>query len=132
MNSTNPPVMRQALLFVCLTALINFMPASSNAQQQRPDQSSDEVLRINTDLVQTAFTVIDKSGRFVDGLDRAQFELTVDGKPRPISFFEHITAGSAREAQLATRSEPGAAPVKGPATPPAVRGRTIVFFIDDL
>jgi VWFA-related protein len=132
MNSTKPSVTRQALLFVCLAALINFTPALSNAQQQRPDQSSGDVLRINTDLVQTAFTVVDKSGRFVDGLDAAQFELTVDGKPRPISFFERITAGSTREAQLANRSEPGAAPVKAPAIPPSVRGRTIVFFIDDL
>src|SRR6266436_1730378 len=132
MNSTNPSVTRQAFLFLCLAALINLTPGVSNAQQQRPDQSSDDVLRINADLVQTAFTVINKSGRFVDGLDRAQFELTVDGKPRPISFFERITAGSAREAQLASRSGPGAATVKAPAIPPSVRGRTIVFFIDDL
>jgi len=132
MKSTCPSVTRQVLLFVCLTALINSTPASSNAQQQRPGQSSEDVVRINTDLVQTAFTVVDKRGRFVDGLDRAQFELTVDGKPRPISFFERVTAGSAREAQLANRSEPGAALTKAPATPPSVRGRTIVFFIDDL
>ena len=132
MNATKSSAMRQSFLFVSLAFLINFMPAVSNAQQRRPDQSSDDVLRINADLVQTAFTVVDKSGRFVDGLDRAQFELMVDGKPRPISFFERITSGSAREAQLATRNEPDAAAVKNPAVRPSVHGRTIVFFIDDL
>ena len=132
MKSTNPTAMRQALLFLCLTALVNFTPSISNAQQKLPAPQSDDVLRISTDLVQTAFTVVDKSGRFVEGLDRAQFELTVDGKPRPISFFERVTAGSDREAQLAVRREPGAAPAKMPAIPPSVRGRIIVFFIDDL
>ncbi|MDX6528525.1 MAG: hypothetical protein QOH41_815 [Blastocatellia bacterium] len=132
MKSTNPTAMRQALLFLCLTALVNFTPSISNAQQQLPAPQSDDVLRINTDLVQTAFTVVDKNGRFVDGLDRSQFELTVDGKPRPISFFERVTAGSDREAQLAVRHDPSAAPAKMPAIPPSVRGRTIVFFIDDL
>jgi len=101
-----------------------------NAQQPQSKTQDDDVLRINADLVQTAFTVIDKNGRFVDGLDREQFELTVDGKPRPISFFERVTAGSLRETQLTARNEPGMEPTK--AIPPTVRGRSIVFFIDDL
>src|SRR5437870_8849081 len=119
---------------LCLTALLNGMgglPPVVNAQQPQRKTQDEDVLRINADLVQTAITVIDKNGRFVDGLDRGQFELTVDGKPRPISFFERITAGSAREAQLVTRNEPDAAPTKAPVIPPSVRGRSIVFFIDD-
>lgn len=117
----------------CLAAVINSMAFSIvNAQQPPAKTQDDDVLRVSTDLVQTAITVVDKNGKFVDGLDRGQFELTVDGKPRPISFFERITAGSTREAQLAVRTEPGAEPAKTPAIPPSVRGRSIVFFIDDL
>jgi VWFA-related protein len=118
----------------CLAALLKGMagvPSVVKAQQQPPNPQ-DDVLRVNTELVQTAITVVDKNGKFVEGLDRGQFELTVDGKPRPISFFERITAGSPREQQLTARDEPGAPPTKTPAIPPSVRGRTIVFFVDDL
>jgi len=91
-----------------------------------------EVVRTNTELVQTAITVLDKKGKFVEGLQREQFELLVDGKPRPVAFFERIAAGSAREHELATLGNPTnntAAPTLAPARVP---GRTIVFFIDDL
>ncbi len=133
MNFANRPSTRFLISCFCLTALFNGMGGLSpvvNAQQPQSKTQNDDVLRINADLVQTAFTVIDKNGRFVDGLDRGQFELTVDGKPRPISFFERVTAGSTRETQLAARNEPGTEPTK--TVPPTVRGRSIVFFIDDL
>jgi VWFA-related protein len=94
-------------------------------------QQEPEVIRTNTDLVQTAITVLDKKGNFVEGLQRDQFELVVDGKPRPIAFFERVAAGSARERELAALSNPDDATPK-PATPINVPGRTIVFFIDDL
>ena len=119
---------------LCFTALLSGLGGSTpvKAQQIEPKAQANDVLHINTDLVQTAVAVMDKNGRFVDGLDRSQFELTVDGKPRPISFFERVTSGSAREEQLATRAEPGASTTNAPAVPASVRGRSIVFFIDDL
>ncbi|HET9479095.1 MAG TPA: VWA domain-containing protein, partial [Pyrinomonadaceae bacterium] len=89
-----------------------------------------EVVRINTDLVQTAVTVLDKKGNFVDGLQRDQFELIVDGKPRQIAFFERVAAGSTRERELASRSL--VVNSTAPLPPATVPGRTIVFFIDDL
>ena len=94
-------------------------------------QQEPEVIRTKTELVQTAITVLDKKGNFVEGLQRDQFELVVDGKPRPIAFFERVAAGSARERELATLGNPDE-PAPKPATPVTVPGRTIVFFIDDL
>src|SRR5688572_2141056 len=91
-----------------------------------------EVVRINTDLVQTAVTVLDKKGNFVEGLQRDEFELIVDGKPRPISFFERVASGSARERELATLGNPNDATAKTSAAAPRIPGRTIVFFVDDL
>src|SRR2546423_15305301 len=89
---------RTVLLLLALTV----MQAGQFARAQQPQKPApDDVLRINTELVQTAITVVDKQGRFVDGLSRDQFELTVDRKPRPISFFERVTAGTAREVDLA-------------------------------
>ena len=58
------------------------------------------MLRISTDLVQTAVSVVDKKGKFVEGLTIEDFELKVDGKPVPIGFFEQVTAGSSREPVL--------------------------------
>jgi VWFA-related protein len=89
-----------------------------------------EVVRIRTELVQTAVTVLDKKGNFVDGLKREQFELIVDGKPRQVAFFERIAAGSTREHELANQGF--GVNSNAPLPPVTVPGRTIVFFIDDL
>src|SRR5213593_4017290 len=115
-----------------VTHIITFIAVCSAAvfptsAQQKPD----EVVRVNTDLVQTDFTVFDKQGNFVDGLKREQFVLKVEGKPREISFFDRLAAGSrSEEAQLAAARGSSA---NGASVPvPLDRGRTVLFFIDDL
>ena len=45
-------------------------------------------MRISTELVQGNVMVFDKDGKFVNELQKEQFELLVDGQPQPISFFE--------------------------------------------
>src|SRR6185369_9674400 len=110
--------------FLILLLLLAICPLA-NAQET-------EVVRTNVELVQTAVTVLDKKGNFVDGLQRDQFALMVDGKPRPVAFFERIAAGSARESELAaTPGNPAEAAAK-PVAPSRVAGRTILFFLDDL
>jgi len=90
-----------------------------------------EVIRTKTELVQTAITVLDKKGHFVEGLQRDQFQLMVDGKPRQVAFFERVAAGSSRELEIATAN--GSTKPETPTTAaPRIPGRTIVFFIDDL
>jgi VWFA-related protein len=104
-----------------------------SAAAQQPAGRSDDVVRVNTELVQTDFMVFDKQGNFVDGLKRDQFTLKIDGKPRDISFFDRIAAGSRNEeAQLAAaRGASVSAPGKGLAVP-LDRGRIVLFFLDDL
>ncbi|PYS48608.1 MAG: hypothetical protein DMF68_12610 [Acidobacteria bacterium] len=120
-------------LLLCLALSLSTtqgQQGSSTASAQ--DQ---EVVRINTELVQTDVMVFDKDGHFIEGLKPEQFELRIDGKPMPISFFERVTAGSMNEdAQLAAaRGQPRAVNAKDqPAPKPLDRGRTILFFIDDL
>jgi VWFA-related protein len=113
-----------------LVLLLSLSLIAVNAQEPAQPRQQQDVIRTNTELVQTAITVLDKSGKFVDGLQREQFELTVDGKPRPIAFLERIAAGSPREREL-TASGLGVN-ASAPLPPPTVPGRTIVFFIDDL
>lgn len=109
----------------CFILVLVAVCAVANAQQQEP-----EVIRTRTELVQTAITVLDKKGHFVEGLQRDQFQLIVDGKPRPITFFERVAAGSPRELEIATSN--GNTKSETSITAPRIPGRTIVFFIDDL
>ena len=120
-------------LFFLVAALIIFSPTALGQKQTQapPPAQTDEVIRVKTELVQTDVMVFDKQGHFVDGLKREQFELNVDGKPQPISFFEQVKAGSSKErAQLASLTGNPAAEKTTAIND--TRGRTIVFFIDDL
>ncbi|HEY0005003.1 MAG TPA: VWA domain-containing protein [Pyrinomonadaceae bacterium] len=119
-------------IFANLLCLLAF---TLNAQTPTPGQEpaqTDDVLRINAELVQTAVSVMDRQGRFVEGLRAEQFELRVDGKPQSISFFERVRAGSNREAQLARRGGLNPASTPSADNQTSERGRTIIFFIDDL
>jgi len=101
------------------------------AQDQQKDKAPEDVIRVFTDIVQTDVMVLDKQGHFVKGLTRGDFDLRVDGKSRPIEFFEQINTGSAsEEAQLAA-----ARGMQSPADASSVdldNGRTVLFYIDDL
>jgi VWFA-related protein len=120
-------------------ALCLFLCALAQAQQQqsrRPAQE-DDVVRITSELVQTDVAVFDKRGRFVEDLRPEQFELQVDGRVQPVSFFERVTAGSRiEESQLAAarnRAAEGTVETSGAAVAEAPeRGRLIFFFLDDL
>lgn len=116
------------------------MSSQISAQSQSPPQptpQTDEVIRVNTELVQTDVMVFDKKGRFVEGLRPAEFKLSLDGQARTISIFERVTSGSRLEAaQLATMNagsttRTGGALTASSAGSPA-SGRLIFFFVDDV
>jgi len=89
----------------------------------------DDVVRVYTELVQTDVMVFDRQGKFVNGLTAGNFELRIDGKPRPIQAFEQITAGSDEESQLAAARGATTINLKRPV--PLDRGRIVFFYIDD-
>jgi VWFA-related protein len=98
--------------------------------QERPE----EVVRVESELAQTDVAVFDKSGRFVEGLGREQFELKVDGRAVPVAFFERVSGGVAKGGGTVDEGAAGkraAAGASGAAAPRA-RGRVVIFFIDDL
>ena len=104
---------------------------STAAGQTKPSKQDqlDDVIRVDTTLVQTDVMVFDKKGHFVDGLKPEQFELKVDNKPQPIAFFERVASGSQRE-ETRAQTNTGAASTINPTT--AARGRIVIFFVDDL
>lgn len=89
------------LFYVCLMLALLGANAILHAQQQRRPrrvapveasasdviQDSDEVVRIDTELVPIDVTVTDAEGRLVRDLKQADFKLFEDGVERPVSFF---------------------------------------------
>ncbi len=118
---------------LCATALLLYAPGAPALCQQEASgaKSTEDVLRVNTELVQTGVTVFNREGRFVDGLRKEDFELRVDGSSVPISFFEDILAGSARDRQARAAGTGESAPGAGARPETSYRQRTIVFFLDD-
>ena len=125
MPSSIPPRSVYFLLSIFVVVSI-FVPVHGQTKpESRPPDQTEDVVRVTTELVQTDVMVFDKKGRFVDGLQAEQFALKVDNKPRVISFFEGITAGST----IGNSAKPVAGSSSGTNT---ARGRTLFFFIDDL
>lgn len=123
-----------ALTFLC--ACRAAAPAQAPAQIPTPDpaaqEAEDEVIKVDTALIQTGVAVFDKKGQFVGNLRQEDFEVTVDGRPVPVSFFEPYTVRRAGEA----RPTPGVRPA-GPAAgvgplSPVGRGRNVIFVVDDI
>ncbi len=133
MSSSSRRILTLAATFCLLVSPIRGQQQQSN---QQPSNQTDDVLRISTELVQTDVMVFDRRGRFVDGLQPEEFELSLDGNSQTISFFERVAAGSSKEAaQLAAARS--ATVRKGVESKAAIadapdRGRLIFFFLDDL
>ncbi|MGH9931896.1 MAG: VWA domain-containing protein, partial [Pyrinomonadaceae bacterium] len=126
------------LIYLLVSSPVGHGQTSQEASREskRPgSQDQSDVLRVYTQLVQTDVMVFDQQGRFVNGLKSGDFELRIDGTPKPIEFFERVTAGSSsEELQLAaargSSARPNSARSTGPA--PLDRGRPIFFYVDDL
>ena len=102
------------VFFVCFVAALTV-----TAQQTRPASDQTEVIRVDASLVQTSVTVFDKRGTFVEGLRPEDFELRVDGKPLPISFFSRIAAGTTQELnELAAARKPAGTTITSTNTEP--------------
>lgn len=122
--------------FLFLSVLIGLLSAQQLFAQVKTQTSPDDVISVKTELVQTDLTVVDKRGRFVDGLTANDFELRVDSKPQSLSFFEKVAAGSVDEEKQLTAARKGdkAALAKLQSTSASAtdRGRVVFFFVDDV
>jgi Ca-activated chloride channel family protein len=91
---------------LALLLLLNFCPRTAHAQDETPEQS-DEVVRVNTDLVTVPFFVTDSRGRRVAGLARGDFEVTDNGARVEPAYFaagaEHVSLLFLLDASGSTR-----------------------------
>lgn len=74
------------LLILVLAVPGRQMPWQTRASAG-PKQQDDDVVRVETDLVVLNATVLDKNGKFVPGLKRADFHILEDGREQKISNF---------------------------------------------
>jgi len=129
------PRFNRVLLLALVTGLAGSPAIVGQVKTQTPQQP-DDVVRVKTELVQTDLTVVDKRGHLIGGLTANDFELRVDSKLQPLSFFEEVAAGSAAEEKQLSAARKGdtaaLATLKERTDSATDRGRVIFFFVDDV
>ena len=63
--------------------------ASPVSVADRPDADDQDVIRVTTQLVSIPVRVMDKNGRFVDGLAKGDFKVFADGVEQQIALFSN-------------------------------------------
>ena len=112
-------------------------PPPPSLQQKPPSVDSDDVVRINTNLVQID-TVVTKNDKQVTDLTAADFEVFEDGKPQQITNFSYVwTVPKTPNTVVAKTVSPvGKGINTPPVVPPLIRAdephRTIALVVDDL
>jgi VWFA-related protein len=110
-------------------------PQQSASKQQNPPRDDDQdVVRINTNLVQVD-VVVTKDGKQVTDLKPEDFELFEDGRPQKITNFSYISNVPAGASNMVARPLPkdkSGPPVVPAAVHPHDVRRTVALVVDDL
>jgi len=79
------------LRYVAVAISLLVLTCAAAAAQKKPSTPDQdvEVLRINTNLVTVPVSVADRQGRFIAGLNEAQFHLYENGVEQKIAFFDN-------------------------------------------
>jgi VWFA-related protein len=93
-----------------------------------PEIEENDVLQINTKLLQTGVFVTNKKGEFVDNLKQEDFEVRVDGKPVSTLFFERVIAD---KKQFTTENQSNPETAKTQSSTVSKDGRVMIFLVDD-
>jgi VWFA-related protein len=121
-------------VFTICFVILNISALAQKPAQIKPTESVDDIVRVNTELVQTDVTVVDKKGRVITGLKPEQFELRVDSKSQSLNFFEEVIAGSPDEEKQLRAGREGKSAIVTAQNPngESNRGQLIFFFVDDI
>ncbi len=133
---------RRFIAIATSTFLLAFEPVAarshSHSQVQAPPtaretgKSEREVIPVSA-TAQTDVIVLDRNGRFVEGIPKESFEVLLDGRPQPVTYFESVEAGSpVEEAQWAKAHGQATLPSSQGSTGTEAGGRAVLFFVDDL
>jgi len=108
--------------------------SSQSQPANLPQQDQEAVVRITTQLVQVDAIVTDRKGQHIDDLSEDEFELLVDGKPQPLTFFKLVKLVESRrdEAEKPKEKTPVLTAMPTRQIEPEKVRRTIALVIDDL
>src|ERR1044072_2707740 len=121
------------LVFCVLSpALAQNKPAAKNPTQSQTSDEKDDVVKINTNLVQVD-AVVTKDGKPVTDLTAEDFEIFEDGKRQNITSFAYISnvPNSAPQPVAKDTNKAATAVPYGQVKPNETR-RTVAFVVDDL
>ncbi len=127
--------MKQFLIAILLFALITQTAPVRSQQPAADKRDQDEVVRIDTTLVQLHAVVTDSKGRVITNLNQDDFEVFENGVVQEIKSFslEQIQGRQPAAAPANNTTTPAATPSPmppaGPRKPPR---RTVVLFVDTL
>lgn len=79
-----PPVKRE------FPTMPNRQDTEDGQAKHKFEEDGDDVIRVDTKLVQVDAVVVDKNGKLVTDLKAEDFEVLQDGKPQKIDFFSFI------------------------------------------
>ncbi len=108
--------------FVTLSVLFGLLGPSLAAQDEPVPEIFQE--SIGVELVNIDVVVTDKKGQLVEGLDRDDFTLRIDGTEVPIANFYAVTPAAAT-----ARPSPATAPAAAPPAP-AAKPLDLVIYLD--
>lgn len=63
-------------------------PGERAAERAAAKAAENEVVRVETNLVTTPVSVLDRNGRFIPGLTKKDFKIFEDGVPQAITYFQ--------------------------------------------
>ncbi len=75
------------LLFVCFS--VSAQPAAKNAFLPASSKSSDDTIKLETQVVSLTVSITDKQGQPVTGLEKPAFQIFEDNVPQEISYFSY-------------------------------------------
>ena len=116
----------------CIVALILAVLGSTTSPlaQEPPRQTGEDVIKIDTALVQVRAVVTDRSGKVVDNLKQEDFQVLENGKPQRIGFFSLETISHRfRTSADANQARPNRSSAPAAEAKPQ---RSIVLFVDTL
>src|SRR6185436_15345873 len=131
-HSSRVKPMKRLLLSLLVASLTGY--ASAQQPTPIPKPSEEQVVRINTDLIQIDVTVLDKDGKVVTGLRADDFELYENGKPQTISNFSFVSKLNGGASVNPEQTNP-TIPATTTGTTPLKRAdvrRTIALVVDDM
>ena len=68
---------------------VNFAQDSKGVQNKE-NESQDDIILINTNLITVPTTVLDRSGRYITNLRKEDFQIFEDGVEQEIEFFDSV------------------------------------------